>query len=156
MSGPLRDSTLQLPSSVPFRMWTLSAVFNSNPILPPSLPRMPHHLSSVVGVSLLLGNNPTSTNTSSPVSAGAIICRERGTARTNAFQRYTECTNVVYTQTWNYLSVWDERGAEQYYSNHLGWCYGAAFCPCSLLSSWLVSESLCQRCHREAEDAKNK
>lgn len=149
----LRDLTLQLSSSVTFRIWTLRTVFYS--ISFPFLPSLlyPSRVSS------LLENNPTITNRSSPSSAPKFTLAVRlSSAVKGAWggQTYSEIysmLNVVCTQTWNYLSVWVETGAKQYYSNHLGWCQRTPSCLFSLLSFWLASERL-SKC-RPGEDPKN-
>lgn len=95
-------------------------------LLPPPARCTLSHL--CFGASPLLENNPTITNRSSPSSAPKFTLAVRlssavkGARGGQTRSEIHSMLNVVYTQSWNYLSVWVEMGAERYYSNHLGWC----------------------------------
>lgn len=131
--------------------------FQLNFISPPSLLAIP--FPSVFSVSLVLENNPTITNTNSPSSAPKFTLAVRPSSAVKGAWGGQTCSeiysmlNVFCTQTWNYLSVWVETGAKQYYSNHLGWCQKAVSCLFSLPSFWLASERLSKYC--PGEDSKH-
>lgn len=91
-----------------------------------ALPAIPSP--SVLSVSSLRENNPTITSRNSPTSAPKFTPDVKLSSAVKGASGGQTCSgkyslaNVVYIQTWNYLSVWFGKGAEQHYSNHLGWC----------------------------------
>lgn len=113
------------------------------------IPSSPAHCSLLICVCVprLQGNNPTVTNSGGSSSAPKFTLAARLSSAVKEAWGGQTCSeiyrvlNVVYTQTWNYLSVWVEKGAKQHYSNHLGWCQRTPSCLFAV-SGWFLRDSV--------------